>query len=96
MDTVVSDEAREYVKARGGVVFVRAHSHQCCHGSTTFLDTTTKPPRDRDDFVSVSTDEIDVRFLGSSAGEPHELVIELRGVLRRHPVSYWDGCLFKL
>lgn len=95
MDTVVSDEAKEHVKTHGGVVFVRAHSHRCCHGVTTFLDTTTKPPRDSYDFTSVSSDEIDVRFHGSSAGQPHELVIELRGVLRRHPVSYWDGCIYK-
>jgi hypothetical protein len=95
VDTVVSDDAREYVRAHGGVLFVRAHPHRCCHGSMTLLDTTTERPSDSDEYVSVGSGEIDVRFHGSPADEPHSLVIELRGVFRRHPVTYWDGCAFK-
>jgi hypothetical protein len=95
VDTVVSDDAREYVKAHGGVLFVRAHAHRCCHGSITFLDTTTECPPDSDEYFSVDSDEIDVRFHGAHAERPHALVIELRGVLRRRPVSFWDGCAFK-
>jgi hypothetical protein len=95
VETVVSDDAREYVKAHGGVVFVRAHPHRCCHGSLTLLDTTTEQPPDSDDFVSVGSDEIDVRFHGATVDKPQALVMELRGVFRRHPVTYWDGCAFR-
>jgi hypothetical protein len=95
MEVVVSPAARQYVKDHGGTVFVRAHPHHCCTGSLTLLDTTTKAPPDAADFKSVAADSLDVRFRGGGAGDPHQLVIELRGVLRRHPVAYWDGCAFK-
>jgi hypothetical protein len=95
VDTAISDAARDYVKAHGGRLFVRAHAHRCCHGAVTLLDSTTETPSDADDFVDVGADGIEVRFHGQRAGEPHELVIELRGVWRRHPVAYWDGCAFK-
>jgi hypothetical protein len=96
MEVVVSPAAREYVKAHGGRVFVRAHPHRCCAGSLTLLDTTTKPPADVADFEPVAVDTLDVRFCGGGAGEPHQLVIELRGLLKHRPVAYWDGCAFKL
>jgi hypothetical protein len=95
VETVVSDDAREYVKAHGGVLFVRAHAHRCCHGTMTLLDTTTECPPDSGEYLSVGSDDIDVRFHGAAVDKPHALVIELRGMFRRHLVSYWDGCAFK-
>lgn len=95
MKVVVSEDARAYVKGRGGALFVRSHPHRCCHGSITLLDSTTERPTDGGDYVSVDRSDIDVMFDGEAAG-PHEMVIELRGVFRRHPVAYWDGCAYKL
>ena len=47
-------------------------------------------------FEAFDTPAVGVRFSGGDSGLPHHLVIELRGLLRRHPVAYWDGCAFKL
>jgi hypothetical protein len=95
VDVVVSDEAREYVRAHGGRLFVRTHSHKCCHGSMTLLDVTTVVPSDADHYVPVVANGIDVRFRSPSGAQPHELVVEMRGVFRRHAVAYWDGCAVK-
>jgi hypothetical protein len=95
VEVLVSDAAKEFVTDHGGTVYVRAHPHRCCTGSLTLLDTATKEPADLADFDSVCTDGIQVKFRGGHSGQPHRLTIELRGMLRRRPVAFWDGCAFK-
>jgi hypothetical protein len=59
------------------------------------LDSTTKPPKDAEAFLSLSAGDIQVKFRGGAGGHPHQLVIKLGGLLRRHPVAFWDGCAIK-
>jgi hypothetical protein len=95
MKVVVSEEATQYVKGRGGVLYVRSSHHRCCGGGLTMLDATTEQPSEASDFFCVGSAGIEVRFLGG-ARRPHELVIELRGrARRRRPVALWDGCAFR-
>jgi hypothetical protein len=95
VDVVASEEVKQYVLSRGGVLYVRPTSHRCCGGAMTILDSATETPADASEFLSVGGGEIDVRFPGGEA-RPQQVVIELRGRLRRRPVAYWDGCAFKL
>jgi hypothetical protein len=95
MDVVISDEAREFAAARGGVVYVRSHSHRCCSGPMTLLDTTTDTPSDTGDFVGLLAAGLTVQYLGATEAGPHVLTIDVRGTFRRRLVSYWDGCAFK-
>jgi hypothetical protein len=95
VEVLVSEVAEEHIRAHGGAVFIRAHPHRCCHGSLTLLDTTTDPPNDLAYFESVEAGGVEVWFCGGSSGRPDQLVIELGGVLKRHPVAYWDGCALK-
>jgi hypothetical protein len=95
VEIVITKTAEAYIQNHGGTVFVRSHPHRCCTGSLTLLDTTTTPPADSADFESFDTGEVGVRFHGGSSGLPGQLTIELRGLLRRHPVALWDGCAFK-
>jgi hypothetical protein len=95
VEVLVSDAAKEYVKAHGGTAFVRAHSHRCCTGPLTLLDVTTAPPRDDSEFESATDNGVEVRLLGGTGTRPNQVVIELRGVLRRRPVAYWDGWAFR-
>jgi hypothetical protein len=96
VDVVISEDAREYVRAHGGTVFVRAHHHRCCSGPLTLLDLTTEPPTDASGFDSVENEPIEFRFCGHASDGPEQLVIELRGLLRRRPVASWDGCAYRL
>ena len=95
MEVLISETAKEYIQDHGDTVFVRSHPHRCCTGSLTLLDVTTTPPKDLADFQPFDTDEVGVRLCGGSNGSPNQLAIELRGLLKRHPVAFWDGCAFK-
>jgi hypothetical protein len=96
VDVVVSRAAEEYILDHGGTIFVRSHTHRCCSGKLTLLDSTTARPEDAGDFASFDTGAIGVRVLGGDGGLPHHLEIDLRGLVRRRLVAYWDGCAFKL
>jgi hypothetical protein len=97
MNVVVSDSARDFLAAHGGVAYVRAHSHRCCSaGSLTLLDIDTRAPEDAHRFVAMDTREVDVRFFMGVQGAPEELIIDTRGHLRRRLVAFWDGCVFKV
>lgn len=86
----------DHVAARGGVLWVRSERRRCCGGAVTSLRATLGAPRDASCYVTLETSlPITVRFLGS-AGAPGELVLELRGVARKRPAAYWDGCAYKL
>ena len=95
VEVLISEGAREYIARHGGTVFVRSHAHRCCTGSLTLLDVRTSPPSDAADFEPFDTGGVGVRFYGASEGRPNQLTIELRGLLARRPVAFWDGCAFK-
>ena len=95
MDVVVSSEARTFAAGRGGVVYVRSHSHRCWASPLTLLDTTTEAPTDLGPFVDRPAGELTVRYCGDPEAGPHALTIELRGSFQRRLVSYRDGCAFK-
>jgi hypothetical protein len=95
MEVLISEPARDYITRHGGTVFVRSHPHRCCTGSLTLLDLRTTPPNDAADFEPFATAGIDVRFYAGAGGQPSQLTIEMRGLLARRPVAFWDGCAFK-
>jgi hypothetical protein len=96
MDVAVSDEARDLVNTRGGVIYVRSHQHHCGRaGPITLLDTTTDPPPDAEAFFPVETEGITVRYHGDPVDQPHVLTIEVHGIVRRRLMAYWDGCVYE-
>lgn len=93
---VAGAEVCEHVLARGGVMWLRSTRQRCCFGALTSLRAATSAPRNAEVYRSLETDlPIDVRFLGG-ADLPEEIMIELRGLSRKHLVALWDGCKFKL
>jgi len=95
VEVLISEGARDYIERHGGTVFVRSHAHRCCTGALTLLDVRTTPPSDAADYEPFDAEGVGVRFWGGAAGRPNRLTIELRGVLARRPVAFWDGCAFK-
>jgi hypothetical protein len=95
VEVLISEGARDYIERHGGTVFVRSHPHRCCTGSLTLLDVRMTPPSDAADFEPFDAEGVGVRFWGGAEGRPNRLTIELRGVLARRPVAFWDGCAFK-
>jgi len=91
---VASDEVRSYVEENGGVLYVSAHHHKCCSGGLTVLDASTDVPANAAAYRPVNSGTFPVRFR-SSGSEPDELLVEIKGLRRKHPVAYWNGCAFK-
>ena len=95
MRVIASDDVRSYVEENGGVLYVSAHRHQCCSGSMTVLDASTREPADQSAYRRVDSGDFAVQYRIDSS-EPDELVVEMKGLRRKHPVAYWNGCAFKI
>lgn len=96
MKLVASDEVRSYVESHGGVLYVRVLRHKCCSGALTTLDTSTKAPPDPTAYRAFDSGDFPVFLRSGSIDEPEELVVEMKGIRRRRPVAYWNGCAFKI
>lgn len=96
MKVVASDEVRAYVAAHGGVLYVSALRHRCCSGALTTLDASTRAPADASGYRSFPAEGLPLLFRSGGTDEPDELVIEMKGIGRRRPVAYWNGCAFKI
>jgi hypothetical protein len=86
-----SPEAVQLIGDQGGKLYVTAKRSRCCHGSITFLETSTEPAERS--YRRVSADEIEL-YLDERLGDPEELVIEARGRRRKQVHAYWDGCIY--
>ena len=86
-----SPEAVRLVEEQGGRLFVWARRARCCHGTMTYLETSSEPGERP--FRRVYADGIQV-YLDARLAEPEELVIEASGRRRKHVHAYWNGCAY--
>jgi len=91
MRVEASPEAVRLVEEQGGKLFVWAKSARCCHGTTTFLETSSEPGERP--FRRVDCEGIQL-YLDARLAEPDELVIETSGRRRKHLRAYWNGCAY--
>jgi len=91
MRVEASPEAVRFVQEQGGKLYVWAKRSRCCHGSITFLETSSEPREQT--FRRVDAEGIEL-YLDARLGEPDELVIEAKGRRRKHVHAYWDGCAY--
>jgi len=91
MRVKASSEALALVQAQGGKLYVRAKRARCCHGSITFLETSSEPG-DRS-FRRVQATGIEL-YLAEGLREPDELELDIGGLRRKHVNAYWNGCAY--
>jgi hypothetical protein len=93
----VSAEAEEFVRGRGGQVWVwAAHPRMCCMGTPAYMHATTEPPPDPSGFSPWHAAGLDVWYRMPGGRRPDVLEIALRGKRRPRVEAYWDGCLYAL
>jgi hypothetical protein len=92
----VSDQARAFVAARGGTLFLRVRHNRCCSGGVTFLDASTSEHRDGAHYERLRHGELDIRLFHLGSVLPSTVSVEMRGRMRPHLVAYWDGCAYRL
>ncbi len=91
MRVVASEPALQFVRERGGRLYVWTASSRCCRGGLTLLRASTEPAPDRE-FRRVPSDEVDVFLPAQLKQLPEELHLDLHRFPRRHVEAYWDGC----
>ena len=97
MRVEVSPEAAEFVRGRGGQLWVWvARPAVCCWKSPFYMYAATTPPEDVSEFSPVDTTSLDVWFRAPSGREPDVLEIGMRGKRRPRVEAYWDGCVYAL
>lgn len=94
MELAISDEARAFVQARGGALYVRASSLRCCGGALVVLDASTSAPGDARGYVAYPAHGVELYYRGNPDRLPRELVVELKGRRRPRLAAYKDGCAF--
>lgn len=96
MNIELSDQAREYVAARGGTLFLRVRHNRCCSGGLTYLDASTSTDRDVDQYEVLKEANPEVRLFHLTSVLPATVNVEVRGRVRPHLVAYWDGCAYRI
>jgi hypothetical protein len=93
----VSQEAAEFVAARGGSLWVwAAYPRMCCAGTPAYMHAATGAPSRRSGFISIPVPGLELWFRAPAGPHPDVLEIGLRGKRRPQVEAYWDGCLFAL
>jgi len=89
----VSGEAAEFVRARGGRLWVWAATPRlCCWGMPAMMHAATKPPPGLTGFTRAGGTPLEVWFRAPGGRRPDVLEIGLAGRRRARVEAYWDGC----
>jgi hypothetical protein len=99
VQVTISSDAAEFVRGRGGRLWVwAAYGQLCCAGSPAWMHAATEPPSSLSGFspVPAGDDGVQVWFRGLGGLRPDVLEIGLRGRRRPKVAAYWDGCLMAM
>ena len=91
---VAPPDVREFVRARGGRLYVWTVPHYSPRGTITLLETAaSRPAGAADRFVRFTAGDFDLYLDCGPRAWPRELVLELK---RRRQVvrAYWDNCAY--
>jgi hypothetical protein len=93
----VSAEAEEFVRGRGGQVWVwAARPRMCCLGTPAYMHAAIEPPADPSGFRPWHAAGLDIWCRIPSGRRPDVLEIGLHGKRRPRVEAYWDGCIYAL
>jgi hypothetical protein len=99
-------KAEEYIRERGGDLWVWLDPHRSLIGSYVYLEAATEPPgtsrqtrftrssRQPHRFTSSRADGFGLHVDWGRLDPPDELQIALRGWRNKRVEAYWNGCVF--
>ena len=96
MKIVASPEVIEFVRARGGRVFVWTMAMRYAHGfqNVFVLEASTESPGAEREFVRFEGRGIHVLYDPGAHGTPDEIHLAVVGRLRKRLRAYWNGNSF--
>jgi len=93
----ISDAAADFVRQRGGRLWVwAAHPRMCCSGSPAWMHAEFEAPAGLTGFVEATAAGVRVCFRGVGGRQPDVLQVGLHGSRRPRVEAYWDGCLMAM
>jgi hypothetical protein len=93
MRVEVSGEAADFIRDRGGVLWVwSATPRMCCSGTPAMMHAATEPPASLAGFRPAADAPVEVWFRSRGGRQPDVLEIGLAGRRRARVEAYWDGC----
>jgi hypothetical protein len=99
MDVLVSDRALDFVRERGGHVWIWLDVRRCCSGAVSYLGASCAEPRHRRGalprtFRTIAVNDVTIHASLGRRRPPDELHVDVRGHLRPRIEAYWNGCVF--
>ena len=80
MKITAADGVRDFVRGRGGRLYVWTSAHRCCSGSLTLLEAGSERPRGAERrFREIDAGGFELLLDVGARPVPEELVLELRG-----------------
>ena len=93
----VSGEAADFVRARGGQVWVWSAAPRLrCGGMAAMMRAATEPPPGITGFAPVASVPLEGWVRAPGGRQPDVLEIGLGGRRRDRVEAYWDGCLMAM
>ena len=94
MRVTVTADAAEFIRTRGGQLFVWPAEHRSARLTLAVLEASVDPPPRALDFRWVEAGDLLLFLHPALTTLPEELLVVLRG--RRHPhiEAYWDGLAY--
>ena len=97
MQVKASPQAVEFVRHRGGRLWVwAARPRMCCAGTPAYMHAATEAPPGLSGFSPVPVEGLELFFRAPAGTPPDMLGIGLRGKRRPRVEAYWDCCLIAL
>jgi len=90
---VASPEAVEFVRERGGSLFVWVDCLRC-QGTVNFLQASTESPGAEHGFRRMAGGDFDLFVDPAGLELPDALQLELKGRRRKYLRAYWNGAVF--
>jgi hypothetical protein len=87
---LATPEVIEFVRARGGVLFVWAERLASARG-VGYLEASTDSPGAERSFRRFTGEGFDLLFDTGEVGLPEELHLDVKGWLTKRPRAYWNG-----
>ena len=94
MRVVASAAAAEFIRRRGGQLFVWPTRHRSSRLDLTVLHASTNPPERALEFRRIEAGGFLLFLHPGIRRLPDELDVELRGSRRQHVEVYWEGLAY--
>jgi hypothetical protein len=99
VEILTSDRALDFVRERGGHVWIWLDVRRCCSGAVSYLGASCSEPTQRKgglshSFQLIQMNDITVHASLGRRRPPDELHVDVRGRLRPRIEAFWNGCIF--